>query len=227
MHIKRNKYYGHLNHKSVSHDKDKRQCVWSNPTEATSSDFQEPLGVLLSSATGIIEYKSDHFDKQLRHNLIHVKYKSGLYRSVLISDGPGIPLVGGTGLDVTQAPNGNLIEVRYISNRIFVSRPIEPKDSTLKVYSVFPSRGSVVGGTKLKIFGANFGQNGTSISVGKRDCPILAAVMTVDTSYVECLLPGGNSDTLVDIVVISNALNRSQSYTFAKGYRYIDGKGFR
>ena len=76
---------------------------------------------------------------------------------------------------------------------------------------------------KLTIFGANFGQNGTSITVGEKDCPILAAETNVDASYVECLLPGGDSDTLVDIVVMSYAL----TYTFAKGYRYIDGKGFR
>jgi hypothetical protein len=235
VHIVRNKYYGHPNPKRVSHDKDARQCVWHNPTESTSSDFQAPIGVLLSSATGIIEYKSDHFDKQLRNNLIHVKYKSGLYRSVLISDGlkvhplsvPGIPLLGGAGLDVTQAPNGNLIEIRYVANTIFVSRPIEPKSPTLKVYSIFPTRGSVLGGTILKIYGVNFGPNGTSVTVGSKDCPIIATTTNADSSCIECILPGGVSDTLVDVVVTSKASNGSQSYTFAKGYRYIDGKGFR
>ena len=235
VHIERNKYFGHPNPKRATHDRDTRQCVWHNPTEQTSSEFQAPMGVLLSSATGIIEYKSDHFDKQLRGNLIHVKFKSGLFRSVLISDGlevhplsiPGIPLLGGAGLDVTQAPNGNLIEIRYIANTVFVSRPIEPKGSTLKVHSVFPTRGSVVGGTTLKIYGVNFGQSGASVTVGNKDCPVLVSVTNVDTSYIECRLPSGASDTLVDIVVTSNAPIRSQSYVFAKGYRYIDGKGFR
>jgi IPT/TIG domain len=235
VHIERDKYYGHPNPKRVSRDNDSRQCVWHNPTESTSSEFQAPMGVLLSSATGIIEYKSDHFDKQLRNNLIHVKYKSGLYRSVLISDGldvhplsvPGIPLIGGAGLDVTQAPNGNLIEIRYIANTIFVNRPIEPKDSTLKVHSVFPTRGSEVGGTILKIYGVNFGRSGVSVTVGSKDCPVLTASTKVDTPYIECVLPGGDCDTLVDIVVTSITPSRSQSYTFAKGYRYIGGKGFR
>lgn len=235
VHIERNKYYGHPNPKRVSHDSDTRQCVWHNPTESSSEEFQAPLGILLSSSTGIIEYKGDHFDKQLRNNLIHVKYKSGLYRSVLISDGyevhplsvPGIPLLGGSGLAVAQAPNGNLIEIRYIANALFVSRPIEPKSSSLKVNSVFPTRGSVVGGTILKIYGVNFGQNGASVTVGDKDCPVLVTATNVYTSYMECVLPSGSSDTLVDIVVTSNTPNESVSYVFTKGYRYIDGKGFR
>ena len=232
VHIQRNKYYGHPNPKRVSHDSDTRQCVWRNPTEATNDEFQAPLGILLSSSAGIIEYKSDHFDKQLRNNLIHVKYKSGLYRSVLISDGnevhplsvPGIKLLGRSGLDVTQAPNGNLIEIRYIASAIYVSHPVEPKSSSLKVNSVFPARGSVVGGTILKIYGVNFGQNGASVTVGNKDCPV---VKNVYTSYMECVLPSGSSDTLADIVVESNTPNQSESYIFTGGYRYIDGKGFR
>lgn len=229
--IKENKYFGHPNPKRASHDNDSRQCVWHNPTESSSSEYQAPIGVLLSSATGMIEYKSDHFDKQLRNNLIHAKFKSRLYRSVIMSDGdvhplslPGIPLLGGAGLDVTQAPNGNLIEVRYVANKIFVSRAVEPEGVALKVYSVFPTRGSVLGGTKLSIYGVNFGEHGgASVTVGNKDCPITNA----DASFIECVLPGGRSDTLVDIVVSSNKSSPSQSYTFAEGYRYIDGKGFR
>jgi IPT/TIG domain len=226
VHIMQNKYYGHPNPKRATHDNDPRQCVWRNPTEPTSASYEAPIGVILSSATGIIEYKADHFNRQLRGNLIFVKYKSGLRRTVLSSDGlsanpltiPGIALIGTGGLDVTQAPNGNLIEVRYITNSIFVDRPVEAPAALLKVSSVFPSRGGVAGGTILRVYGSNFGVSPT-INVGSRNCPIVFGTMSA--IYMECTLPGGRVG-LVDVSVTSN----SGTYVFQKGYRYITGTGF-
>jgi hypothetical protein len=232
VNIMQNKYYGHPNSKRVTRDGDTRQCVWRNPTEPTSADYQAPIGVFLSSTTGIIEYKADHFNRQLRGNLIHVKYKSGLRRTVLSADGltanplsiPGIMLVGSSGLDVTQAPNGNLIEVRYLANSIFVDKPNEATTAILKVSSVFPSRGGVAGGNLLRMYGFNFITTPTTTSptvkVGSSNCPIV--VGTLSATYMECTLPGGPVG-LVDIIVTSNATG---TYTFQQGYRYITGTGF-
>jgi hypothetical protein len=226
VHIMRNKYYGHPNPKRATHDNDPRQCVWRNPTEPTSTNYEAPIGVVLSSATGIIEYKADHFNRQLRNNIIFVKYKSGLRRTVLSPNGltanplslPGITLFGTSGLDVTQAPNGNLLEIRYVTNTIYVGRPNEAATAILKVSSIFPWRGGVAGGTLLRIYGYNFGTTPT-IKVGTTNCPVI--VGTMSATYLECTLPGGPAG-LVDVIVTSN----TGTYTFQKGYRYITGTGF-
>ena len=171
VHLIKGKYYGHPNPKRASVDSDTRQCVWRNPTEPTSANYQSPLGVILSSATGIIEYQADHFNGQLRGNLIHVKYKKELLRTVLSADGlsanpltiPGLKLLGQNGLDVAQAPNGNLFEARYTTSSLFISRPNEAATAAIRVGSVFPTRGGVAGGTALRVYGLNFGTSATEI----------------------------------------------------------------
>jgi IPT/TIG domain len=215
-------YYGHPNMKRAVFHNDPRQCVWRNPSEPTSVNYQSPLGIELSSATGIIEYKADHFNRQLRGNLIHVKYKSSLLRTVLSADGlsahplsvPATELTGSSGLDVTQAPNGNLIEVRYTRNMISVNVPTEAATSELKVNSVFPTRGSQAGGTLLRIYGTNFGSAAISVTVGTSKCPVVGIP---STTYIECTLPGGTGLVNVEVSSVSS------SYTFQKGYRYITG----
>ena len=228
VHIIANKYYGHPNPKRVTDLGDTRQCTWRNPTEPTSDLYQAPIGVVQSSATGILEYRADHFNRQLRGNLIHVKYKSGLLRTVLSSDGlsanpltiPGLQLLGRDGLDVAQAPNGNLIEVRYLRSSIWVSRPIETTTSMIRISSVFPYRGGLAGGTFLRIFGINFGLLPPTVTVGGLDCPVDSN--TITSTEIRCTLPG-QSPGLVDVVVASSTTG---TYTFQKGYRYITGTGF-
>jgi hypothetical protein len=220
--IVKGKYYGHPNMKRAIYDNDSRQCVWRNPTEPTSPDFEAPLGIQLSSTGGIIEYTADFFNRQLRGNLIHVKYKSSLRRTVLSADGlsvhpltvPAIPLTGSGGLDVTQAPNGNLIEVRLVTNSLWVNVPIDAPTSVLTVNSVFPTRGGQAGGTSLHIYGVNFPIN-PIVTVGTSECPLVG---TPTTTFLECSLPGGSG--AVDVTVSSG----SESYIFKQGYRYILGR---
>jgi IPT/TIG domain len=217
-----NKYYGHPNPKRATYHNDPRQCVWRNPTEPTSANYQSPIGVVLSSATGIIEYNGDHFNRQLRGNLIHVKYKGGLLRTVLSANGltanpltlPGLKLLGRDGLDVAQAPNGNLVEIRYTNSSIWVSRPVESPTAAIRVGAVFPTRGGVAGGTKLRVYGLNFG-TAANVTIGGSGCPIVGLVTNI---YLECTIPG-RPVGIYDVVVGSFA----GVYTFQKGYRYITG----
>ena len=223
VHLINNKYYGHPNMKRARYHNDPRQCVWRRKTEVTSSNYQAPLGVVLSAATGIIEYQADHFNRQLRGNLIHVKYKGPLLRTVLSSDGlsanpltiPGLTLLGRSGLDVAQAPNGNLIEVRYTANSIYVSRPVETTTAAIRVNAVFPTRSGVAGGTTLRLYGWNFGTTSVTVTVGGSACPIVGVVQT---TYIQCTLPG-KPEGIYDVVVTAVA----GTYTFEKGYRYIKG----
>lgn len=215
-------YYGHPNAKRAIVDNDPRQCTWRSPTSSSSVDFTAPLLIARSSMDGIIEYQADHFDSQLRGNLIASKYTDGLFRIILTADGlgvipqsvPALPLIGDWGLDVCQAPNGNLVEVRLSTNSLFYHRPIEATTTKLKVLSVFPHRGPNTGGTKLNIYGVNLSGTGLAVKVGGRNCPIV----TRTTTKLTCTIPGGTNGN-VDVVVTSS----TGSYTFQKGYRYISG----
>ena len=221
--IQKGKYYGHPNPIRAKIDNDPRQCVWRKPTDPTSATHERALSTLFPSANGIIEYEADFFDKQLRHNIIVSRYKNGLYRAILSPDGksiipdstPLIPLVGAAGLDVTMAPNGNLIEVRLSSNSLGVHVAKEAVMTILQVKSIFPRRGGQAGGTILTIYGINLGSNiSTKVTVGRQSCPVLSATSTV----IECVVPPGGLGT-ADIVVNGIA----GSYTFQRGYRYISG----
>jgi hypothetical protein len=83
---------------------------------------------IASSTEGIIEFGTNHFNGQMRGNLILSKYKDELFRVILSPDGttvapgsnPPITLVGDWGLAVTQAPNGNMFDARYDQNRSFL-----------------------------------------------------------------------------------------------------------
>ena len=222
VHVMKDKYYGHPNPKRATYHNDSRQCFWHSPMEPTTKDYQGPLGVLWSAASGIIEYQAEHFNGQLRGNLIFVKFKGGLQRTVLSADGlslnplaaPGLLLLGREGLDVAQAPNGNLVEVRYLSSSLWVSRPIETATAAIRVGSVFPTRGGLAGGTTLHIYGSNFGTSAT-VTVGGSSCPIIGVVKP---TYIQCTIPG-RPEGLSDVVVTAE----SGTYVFQKGYRYIKG----
>jgi hypothetical protein len=222
--LQRGKYYGQPNAKRAAVDNDARQCVWRNPTATPNSqNFAAPLLTMKASTDGIIEYQADHFDGQLRGNLITSKYTDGLFRVVLTEDGlnvvpesmQALPLVGDWGLDVTQAPNGNLVEVRLPSNALYYHKPVEDVTSEVRIASVFPSRGSNAGGSILYIYGVNLNSGANfKVRVGGSDC----IVQTLTASMATCILPGGPNGR-VDVTVSSD----SGWYIFKKGYRYISG----
>lgn len=62
------RYYGHPNRKRG--EKDKKQCTWRSVYESSNADYKGPLMTLSSSTTGIVEFQTNQFEGQLRHNLI-------------------------------------------------------------------------------------------------------------------------------------------------------------
>jgi glucose/arabinose dehydrogenase len=213
-------YYGHPNMKRGSTDS--RQCVWRSPREQSSNGFTAPIAIVPSSTNGMVEFQSDHFDGQLRGNLITSKYTDGLYRIILTPDGKGvepeskvpIELAGDATLDVTQHPDGTLFDARLPSNAIHYYKPVETDTSTVVVKSVYPRRGGVAGGSKLTIYGKNLDKNGnTKVKVGNNDCVIRSA----SAKKVECTLPGGSGT--VDVSLTTGV----ETSTFKRGYRYISG----
>jgi IPT/TIG domain len=155
-----------------------------------------------------------------------VKYgsSSSLSRIILNADGTDvipqskkvIPMnIGFDGLDVAQAPNGNLIELRYGIREIAYFQPKQAATTQLIVTSIYPRRGGISGGTTLSIYGVNLDSNGPDplVMIGNVECPRTSVSMT----RIDCTLPGGFG--MMDITVTNGAM----TYTFSKGYRYISG----
>lgn len=219
-------YYGHPNPKRASANNEPRQCVWRNPSEPSDAGYTEPLVIIKSSTDGIIEWQTDHFDGQLRGNLITSKYYDGMHRVVLTPNGQSVipesnpPLslgVGDNGLDLCQSPSGVLIEARPGENALYFHKPNEPPPTdptAVVVKGVFPRRGSLAGGSKLSVYGINLAANGQpTVTVGTAACP----VVTWSNTKVVCTLPGG-----IDTVSVSVQSGAAQS-TFENGYRYVSG----
>jgi IPT/TIG domain/Glucose / Sorbosone dehydrogenase len=218
--IERGKYYGHPNHKRA--ETDPRQCTWHSNTSPSQGGYTAPLMRLQSSTCGIIEFQSDHFNGQMRGDLILSKYNSELFRVILSPDGsavnpytdPAVPLAGFGGLAVTQAPDGSLIDARHSSGEIHIFKPVEAPSSALDIKSVFPRRGDLTGGSQLMIFGVNF-SGAPTVTIGGNPC---TNVVLVSSKKITCKLPIGTVGRKDVTVTIGG-----ESDTFVKGYRYITG----
>jgi IPT/TIG domain len=232
----RGKYYGFPNRRRAVVDNDSRQCAWKNPTLDPAIVngqvlYQLPLVMMPSSMGGITEYTADHFNRQLRGNLIAVKYTSTMLRIILRPDGLGVipqsnpPLtlgIGAKGLSITQAPDGTLFDIRYATGSVFYHKPVEAGTAKLKVYSVFPRRGHAMGGYLLHIYGQNLDNNSTVTIVGGQggnvDCPIEAVA---PPNRLSCTMPPGDRGTTLNILVRSGST--SETYEFRRGFRYVAG----
>jgi glucose/arabinose dehydrogenase len=223
--LEKGNYYGSPNPKRASYFNDPRQCIWRHPSVNSTDGYTAPIMEAKSSFVGLTEFHSNHFAGQLRGNLIMFKFSGQLWRAVLTPDGTQLissmkkePIQlgrGSFGIDVTQAPNGNLIEMRYAQDNLFFQRPTDPATTNLVVHTCFPSRGPMAGNNTLSIYGLNFirlSANPT-VQVGGVPCPVTFSSAT----QIDCRLPGGVGT--VDVVVT----NLNATSTFQRGYRYIRG----
>jgi glucose/arabinose dehydrogenase len=225
--ITKGNYYGHPNPKRAEFFNDTRQCVWRGAEVKTTANNTGALLVASSARTGMVEFHGNHFGGQLRGNLIMVNYgaSDSISRAILNEDGTKVIIesiqlikmnIGYNSLDVTQAPNGVLIDIRYNADSIFYYKPKEPNTTQLTVTTAFPRRGPAAGGNTLHIYGSNLVVSGgpvTKVTVGGTNCPITSS----SEPEIDCTLPGGFG--AVDIVV---SIGESIS-TFEKAYRYISG----
>jgi IPT/TIG domain len=221
--VEKNNYYGSPNRKRAQFLNDPRQCIYHGASQPSDGSFTAPIVVVDSSTDGLVEFQSKHFQSQMRGNIVSSQYGWALYRTILSPDGrstsPNAPnanwmQIGNHGLDVTQAPNGYLIEGRYYDSVVYVFAPTEPPATSLEIKSIFPWRGGLAGGSLLNLYGVNF--SGTlAVTVGGNVC---TGVVLVSANRITCTLPVGtlgNKD-----VTVSNGV---ETDTFTQAYRYITG----
>ena len=155
----------------------------------------------------------------MRGNLIASKYKGALYRIILNDSGTGVVessqqaiwLGGDNGLDVTQAPNGVLIDARLTEDGCYFYEPKEPASTVLVIKSLFPRRGS--GGSTLSIYGEMFSGGSPSVTVGGENC---GGATIVNSKKITCWLPYSSLGPKDITVTVGGS-----TAMFSKGYRYI------
>lgn len=139
------------------------------------------------------------------------------------SSDPAILLGGDNSLSIAQAPNGVIVDARYISHKLYVFVPREDEtttgnDNRATIHSVFPRRGGLSGGSVLHVYGINFPATSTfAISVGSKVC---SHPTRHSEQELTCTLPGGQHGSTADIAV---NFGEGVSAKFAKGYRYVKG----
>jgi glucose/arabinose dehydrogenase len=132
--VQKGNYYGHPNPKRAAYFNEPRQCVWRTGLSGGDASYTAPLLMPSSARTGIFEFHGNHFGGQLNGNLIIAKYESSnsISRVILNEDGSSvvpestqvIPMeIGNQSLDITQAPNGNIIDIAYTIDKISVIQP--------------------------------------------------------------------------------------------------------
>jgi len=137
-------------------------------------------------------------------------------RGVKAESNPAIKLGGTNTLDVTQHPDGTLVDARLSDNSIYYYKPNEPATSALIIRSVFPRRGGQAGGSTLTVYGKNFDKGPTPIvKVGGGNC----SIKSVTATKIKCTLPGGPLGKADVVVTVGTS-----SAAFKDGYKYISGQ---
>lgn len=127
-------------------------------------------------------------------------------------------LSGDSSLSITQAPNGVIIDARYIKNELFYFEPKEPVSSETSIKAIFPRRGGEAGGGPLHIYGENFPSSPRPlVFVGSNLC---SDSVRISSNEIKCVIPGGPHGSTVDV---SATFGMGVQTTFAMGYRYIKG----
>ena len=123
--------------------------------------------------------------------------------------------MGDNTLSVTQAPDGSLIDTRYVSSQIFIHTPIQgASNPSLLVFGVYPRRGGEAGGYILSIYGKNFQKGTPLVQVGDRKCPVL----TVKPKRITCRVYGGKGNVDVRVTI------GKERALLTQGFRYIKGR---
>ena len=225
--IEEGNYYGQPNRSRGQEDP--RQNVYHYFYEDSTADYTAPIDTFASSTNGIIEYRSNTFDGQLRGNLITQKWNGFLYNVELSEDGQStlnkslletevVNDQGVTetknlleGLDVLTGFGGALISVDHSDGAVYVSTPVDDLITNMVAYDISDWRAPASGGGQFTIGGTNFGTlEDTTVTIGGKE----ATVTSVTEKRIVGLFPSFGiseltndvdytGDNLLDITVAS------------------------
>jgi len=221
--IEEGRYLGHPN-RSRGRSDERQNVFHSTLAAAQPGVYSPPLTPLDSSVDGIVEYRSEAFNGQLRGTLVVQKWNEAQHLVALAPGGRSVeslmfvsPEVHG--LDVTSGSGGVLITADFTSNLVRFIEPASGTTGVLAVYDVHPWRAPETGGGRFVLGGRSFGDlSNTTVLIGG----LPATLTAVEATRIEGLLPaasGAASATLVDIVVQVGVVQD----TLTAAFRWLPG----
>ncbi len=162
-------FYGHPNRNRGRYDP--RQNVYHGVVEPSIPGvFTQNIATLESSTNGLVEYRAQTFNGQMRGELLVQKWnfrsrrlKLNASRDAVVEVNDVFPHV--SALDVNIGPGGAIVSVDYSGNRVAVLVPDDISVVGLAVHDVFPWRAPAGGGTRFVLGGENFGTSLGATSV--------------------------------------------------------------
>ncbi len=222
-------YYGHPNRNRGLHDG--REYIYRNYVDPSIfAEYTSALGSVSSSSNGIVEYRSEAFNGQMKGDLLVQEWNGVTYRAKLTEDKRAIESLtlinsSDSGLDVITGPGGAILFIDYSENEVSVLTPNDSGVTGVTAYDIFPWRAPVNGGAKFVIGGKNFGSLGnTTVTFDGK----AATLTSVSPNRIRGIVPSRNTaqSGFVDVQVTSNG----QVSTLKDAFRYLvnpgEGKGF-
>jgi hypothetical protein len=208
--VEEDHYYGHPNRNRGACDD--RQNVYHDLNGASVPGvFSQALMELTASTDGIIEYRSEAFNGQMRGDLIVQKWNGATTRIELAADGRSVTSseqlnVVVDSLDIAGGPGGTIFGANYSDNKVSIARPAAT--SGFNAFDITPWRAPATGGHPFVIAGTGFGSLGnTSVSIGGT----AATLSSVSATRIRGTIPAKSSppNSLVDVVVTVGSASRT------------------
>ncbi len=191
--VEQGMYYGHPNRNRGR--KDARQAVYRGPFQASIPGvYQAPAAIFNPAANGLVEYRSNTFNGQMRGDLVVVERQNGnTYRVKMSPDGRTVTqtndFVDMNCLTLVQGPGGVIIGTSFSGNKLVIAKPNDQNVTSLQVYDIHPWRAPATGGHPFVIGGKNFGDIGnTSVTIGG----IPAQITSVSPTRIKGIIPANN-----------------------------------
>ena len=213
-------YYGSPNRGRGRYEP--RENVYRDGTEPSlPGEFTQTMVLFNSSLDGLVEYRADSFQGQMRGDLIAQKMGSYAYRFELSDDGRSVDSWSQVGtwsgaLGIRTGPGGALLALAQGLNYVRVFTPDDLSAVGLQLRDVHPWRGPEVGGTPFILGGVGFGTlaNTTVFFDG-----VPATLTAVSPTRIHGITPAhpGHDGELVDITVVVGGLQD----TLTEAWRYL------
>ncbi|MCB9855835.1 MAG: IPT/TIG domain-containing protein [Phycisphaerales bacterium] len=216
--IEEDHYYGHPNRNRGRCD-DRQNVYHDLNGMSVEGVFSQMLTELTPSTDGIMEYRSEAFNGEMRGDIIVQKWNGPTRRIQLSADGRTVLAndalnVTADSLDITMGPGGTIYGANYSDNKISILRPSAA--SGLNAFDITPWRAPATGGTPFVIAGTGFGtMANTSVTIGG----VPATLTSVNSTRIKGTTPAHAAppDGLVDVVVTVGG----PSKTIPAAFRYL------
>lgn len=224
-------YHGHPNRNRGRYDARQNVYHGSGVNDVSIPNvFTQRVSFLPASSNGIDEYRSAHFQEQMRGRFIVQKYLAPLRHTGVSPDGRNdygqtilSPTTGALGVHVL--PDGVLAALNLGTNQVQILRPDDQAAVGFVVHDIFPWRAPATGGYPFVISGVGFGNLGdTTVSIGG----LAASLTSVTSNRIQGLVPVNATPSLaldevsVTVGAATQVLSAAFRYLLPEG----QAKGF-